>query len=101
MNSLVDDFLRYQAKTTPHPLGLSIKKAKGAYITDTKGKKYLDFVAGVSACSLGHCHPKVVQAIRKQAKKYLHVMVYGEFAQEPAVLLCKELLELLPGSHQA
>jgi len=58
-------------------------------------------VAGVSACSLGHCHPKVVQAIRKQAKKYLHVMVYGEFAQEPAVLLCKELLELLPASHQA
>ena len=101
MNSLVDDFLRYQAKTTPHPLGLSIKNAKGAYITDTKGKKYLDFVAGVSACSLGHCHPKVVQAIRKQAKKYLHVMVYGEFAQEPAVLLCKELLELLPASHQA
>jgi acetylornithine/succinyldiaminopimelate/putrescine aminotransferase len=101
MNTLVDDFLRYQAKTTPHPLGLSIKKAKGAYITDTQGKKYLDFVAGVSACSLGHCHPKVVQAIRKQAKKYLHVMVYGEFAQEPAVLLCKELLELLPPSHQS
>ncbi len=101
MNTLVDDFLRYQAKTTPHPLGLSIKKAKGAYITDTQGKKYLDFVAGVSACSLGHCHPKVVQAIRKQAKKYLHVMVYGEFAQEPAVLLCKELLELLPSSHQS
>jgi acetylornithine/N-succinyldiaminopimelate aminotransferase len=94
------DFLRYQAKTTPHPLGISIAKARGVYITDTQGKKYLDFVSGVSACSLGHCHPKVTRAIRKQSKKYLHVMVYGEFAQEPAVHLCKELVGLLPDNQE-
>lgn len=94
------DFLRYQAKTTPHPLGISIAKARGVYITDTQGKKYLDFVSGVSACSLGHCHPKVTRAIRKQSKKYLHVMVYGEFAQEPAVHLCKELVALLPDNQE-
>jgi acetylornithine/N-succinyldiaminopimelate aminotransferase len=94
------DFLRYQAKTTPHPLGISISKARGVYITDTQGKKYLDFVSGVSACSLGHCHPKVTRAIRKQSKKYLHVMVYGEFAQEPAVHLCKELVALLPDNQE-
>ena len=58
---LKDDFLKYQAKTTPQPLGISIAKAKGVYLTDTEGKKYLDFVAGVSACSLGHCHPKVTK----------------------------------------
>ncbi len=94
------DFLRYQAKTTPHPLGISIAKARGVYITDTQGKKYLDFVSGVSACSLGHCHPKVTRAIRKQSKKYLHVMVYGDFAQEPAVHLCKELVALLPDNQE-
>ncbi len=94
------DFLRYQAKTTPHPLGISIAKARGVYITDTQGKKYLDFVSGVSACSLGHCHPKVTRAIRKQSKKYLHVMVYGEFAQEPAVHLCKELVAQLPDNQE-
>jgi acetylornithine aminotransferase len=101
MRSLQDDFLNYQAKTTPHPLRIVVKKAKGSYITSESGKKYLDFVAGVSACSLGHCHPKVVSAIRKQSKKYLHVMVYGEFAQEPAVNLSKELIDLLPENHQS
>ena len=98
---LKDDFLKYQAKTTPNPLGISVAKAKGVYITDTYGKKYLDFVSGVSACSLGHCHPKVTRAIRKQSKKYLHVMVYGEFAQAPAVNLCKELIELLPENQES
>ena len=98
---LKDDFLKYQAKTTPQPLGISIVKAKGVYLTDTEGKKYLDFVAGVSACSLGHCHPKVTRAIRKQSRKYLHLMVYGEFAQAPAVSLCKELIELLPHNHES
>jgi acetylornithine/succinyldiaminopimelate/putrescine aminotransferase len=98
---LKDDFLKYQAKTTPQPLGISIAKAKGVYLTDMEGKKYLDFVAGVSACSLGHCHPKVTRAIRKQSRKYLHLMVYGEFAQAPAVSLCKELIELLPHNHES
>ena len=100
MDSLKKYFLKYQAKTTPHPLALSVKKAKGTYITTTDGKKYLDFVAGVSACSLGHRHPKVVNAIRKQTRKYMHVMVYGEFAQEPAVHLCKELIALLPKNQE-
>lgn len=101
MNLLKKDFLQYQAKTTPHPLGLEVKRAKGSYITTTDGKKYLDFVAGVSACSLGHRHPKVVRAIRKQTRKYLHVMVYGEFAQAPAVALCKELIALLPENQES
>ena len=96
MYSLKEDFLKFQAKTNPYPLSLEIKKAKGSYITTTDGKKYLDFIAGVSACSLGHRHPKVTSAIKNQLKKYMHVMVYGEFVQAPAVKLCKELLELLP-----
>ncbi|MGC6421355.1 MAG: aspartate aminotransferase family protein [Flavobacteriaceae bacterium] len=92
------DFLSYQARTSPQPLGIEVKKAKGSYIWDQDGKKYLDFIAGVSACPLGHRHSEVVKAIRKQSRKYLHVMVYGEFAQEPAVCLSKQLIDQLPDS---
>ncbi|NKI32849.1 aspartate aminotransferase family protein [Croceivirga thetidis] len=91
-----EDFLKYQAQTTPHPLGLEISHAKGSYIYDSNGQAHLDFVAGVSACSLGHCHPKIVAAIKEQSEKYLHVMVYGEYAQKPAVDYCKLLTEQLP-----
>ncbi|NRD23905.1 aspartate aminotransferase family protein [Winogradskyella litoriviva] len=90
------DFLKYQAQTTPHPLAMEISHAKGSYIYDTKNKAYLDFVAGVSACSLGHSHPKVVNAIKTQLDQYLHVMVYGEYVQQPAVELSKLLAKYLP-----
>ena len=95
---MLDDFLSYQAKTTPHPLGLAIKRAKGSYIVDQNGKKYLDFIAGVSACSLGHRHPAIVRAMKKQMNRYMHVMVYGEYVQSPAVELCKLLAKHLPSS---
>jgi len=91
-----DDFLKYQAQTTPHPLAMEISHAKGSYIYDHKGKAYLDFVAGVSACSLGHSHPKVVNAVKAQLDKYLHVMVYGEYIQNTAVELSKLLAQHLP-----
>ncbi len=94
------DFFTYQAQTTPHPLAMEIDHAKGSYIYDTAGKKYLDFVAGVSACSLGHQHPRVVNAIKKQADQYLHVMVYGEYVQQPSVALAKLLAQHLPKSLQ-
>ncbi|CAM4221385.1 aspartate aminotransferase family protein [Zobellia roscoffensis] len=92
------DFLKYQAQTSPHPLALEVSHAKGSYIYDAKGNAHLDFVAGVSACSLGHCHPKIVAAIQKQTETYMHVMVYGEYVQEPAVAYTKLLSSLLPKS---
>ena len=95
---MIEDFHKYQAQTTPHPLGMEISYAKGSYIYDIDNKPYLDFIAGVSACSLGHQHPAVVSAIKKQLDRYLHVMVYGEFAQSPSVKLCKLLSENLPPS---
>ncbi|WP_298761333.1 aspartate aminotransferase family protein [uncultured Psychroserpens sp.] len=91
-----EDFFKYQAQTTPHPLAMTISHAEGSYIYDTNQKAYLDFVAGVSACSLGHKHPKVVEAIKTQLDNYLHVMVYGEYIQEPAVELAKLLAAHLP-----
>jgi len=95
---MLHDFLKYQAQTTPHPLGMEISHAKGSYIYDTKGNAHLDFVAGVSACSLGHCHPTVVKAVQDQVALYSHVMVYGEYAQQPAIELCKLLALHLPES---
>jgi acetylornithine/succinyldiaminopimelate/putrescine aminotransferase len=93
---LNSDFLKYQAQTTPYPLGMEISHATGSYIFDTTNKKYLDFVAGVSACALGHQHPRVNNAIKQQLDKYSHVMVYGEYSQSPAVEYCKLLASLLP-----
>jgi acetylornithine/succinyldiaminopimelate/putrescine aminotransferase len=90
------DFLKYQAQTTPHPLGMEVSHAVGSYIYDTNNKKYLDFVAGVSACTLGHQHPRVNNAIKNQLDKYSHVMVYGEYSQSPAVEYCKLLATHLP-----
>jgi acetylornithine/succinyldiaminopimelate/putrescine aminotransferase len=91
-----DDFYTYQAQTTPHPLGLEIAHAKGSYIYDVEGNAHLDFVAGVSACGLGHCHPRVINAIKEQVDKYMHVMVYGEYVQQPAVEFTKLLASHLP-----
>ena len=90
------DFLKYQAQTTPHPLAMEVDRAEGSYIYDTSGKRYLDFVAGVSACSLGHQHPRVKAAIIAQLDRYLHVMVYGEYAQSAPVQLTKLLAKHLP-----
>lgn len=91
-----NDFIKYQAQTSPYPLGMEVSHAIGSYIYDTNNKKYLDFVAGVSACTLGHQPPRVNQAIKDQLDKYSHVMVYGEYSQSPAVEYCKLLASLLP-----
>jgi len=94
-SNIKTDFFKYQAQTTPHPLAMEISHAEGSYIYDTNNKAYLDFVAGVSACPLGHNHPKIVSAIKNQVDKYLHVMVYGEYIQKPAVELTKLLAKHL------
>ena len=90
------DFFKYQAQTSPHPLAIEISHAKGSYIYDTNGKAHLDFVAGVSANSLGHNNSMVTTAIKNQLDAYSHVMVYGEFIQKPQVALCKILAENSP-----
>ena len=91
-----EEFLQYQAPTSLYPLGLEVQRAKGSYIYDKDGKAYLDLVSGVSACTLGHCHPRVVKAIQQQAEQYMHTMVYGEYAQAPAIEFCKLLAKNLP-----
>ena len=89
-------FFKYQAKTSPYPIALEIIKAKGSYLWDKTGKKYLDFIAGVSANPLGHSHPSVIKEIKKQVDKYMHIMVYGEYIQKPAVELSEFIINKLP-----
>lgn len=95
-SNLKSDFFKYQAKTTHFASGFEVDYAKGSFVYGTDGKAYLDFAAGVSANTLGHSFPRIIEAIKTQAERHLHVMVYGEYAQEKPVALCKKLAEVLP-----
>lgn len=89
-------FLHNVAQTSPSPLALEIVKAEGIYMTDANGKQYIDLISGISVSNLGHCHPKVVEAINKQAQTYMHLMVYGEYVQYPQTQYAKLLTSFLP-----
>jgi acetylornithine/N-succinyldiaminopimelate aminotransferase len=94
-------FLQHVAQTSDAPLGLEIEKAEGVYLYDVAGKKYIDLISGIGVSALGHCHPKVVQAVQAQAAKYMHTMVYGEYVQSPQVQLAKYLCDVLPSTLNA
>jgi len=94
-------FQQYVAQTSPEPIGLEIASASGNYLYDVTGKKYLDMIGGISVCNIGHTHPEVVQAIKAQLEKYMHVMVYGELVQSPQVQYAKLLVENLPSQLQS
>lgn len=91
-------FLQHVAQTSDAPLALEIVKAAGMYMWDADGKQYLDMIAGISVCNIGHCHPAVVKAIQEQAQTYMHLLVYGEFVQSPQVAYAKYLTDHLPAS---
>lgn len=91
-------FFRHVAQTSLKPLAIEVASAKGGYIKDVNGKKYLDLIAGISVCNVGHRHPEVIRAIRRQADKYLHVMVYGEMVESPQVQYARMLTRYLPAS---
>ncbi len=91
-------FLKYVAQTSPAPLALEIVKAEGCRLWDVNGKPFLDLISGISVCNMGHRHPKVVEAIKNQADKYLHLLVYGEFVETPQVAYAKLLTDHLPAS---
>jgi acetylornithine/succinyldiaminopimelate/putrescine aminotransferase len=89
-------FHRHVAQTSPNPLGLDIVKAEGVYLYDRDGKEYLDLIGGISVCNTGHRHPRVVEAIKDQADRYLHLLVYGELIQTPQVEYAALLAGHLP-----
>lgn len=101
MNNSYDNhrlFLRHVAQTSSAPLGLEIAKAEGLYLYDPAGKAYLDLIGGISVCNTGHRHPRVVEAIKDQADRYLHLLVYGELVQSPQVEYATLLSASLPPS---
>jgi acetylornithine/N-succinyldiaminopimelate aminotransferase len=91
-------FFQHLAQTSPAPIALEIKKARGIYLYDEAGKAYIDLISGISVANTGHAHPLVTAAIKKQVDDYLHVLVYGELIQSPQVQYAKRLTELLPSS---
>jgi acetylornithine/succinyldiaminopimelate/putrescine aminotransferase len=91
-------FLSHVGQTSDAPLALEIVKAEGCKLFDADGKAYIDLIGGISVCNVGHRHPKVIEAIKKQLDDYLHVMVYGELVQSPQVQYAKTLAAHLPAS---
>jgi acetylornithine/succinyldiaminopimelate/putrescine aminotransferase len=91
-------FLDHLGQTTPSPLMLEIERAEGSFLFDRNGKDYLDLISGVSVSNTGHRHPAVVSAVKEQADRYMHLMVYGEVIQSPQVQYAARLASLLPDS---
>jgi acetylornithine/N-succinyldiaminopimelate aminotransferase len=94
-------FLQHVGQTSEAPLCLNIVKASGSKMWDADGKEFIDLIAGISVCNIGHCNPKVVDAIKKQAEAYLHIMVYGEFVENPQVDYATKLTSYLPENLNA
>lgn len=94
-------FLQHVGQTSAAPLCLNIIKAKGSIMWDATGKEYIDLIAGISVCNIGHCHPKVVEAIKHQSEQYLHIMVYGELVENPQVEYATMLTKHLPDTLNA
>lgn len=92
-------FLRHVAQTSDLPLmgvDVNIERARGVKLIDKSGKEYIDVISGISVSTIGHCHPHVVKAIHAQSQKFMHLMVYGEFNQNPQVEYASQLTQLLP-----
>ncbi|MGV3630887.1 MAG: aspartate aminotransferase family protein [Bacteroidota bacterium] len=96
MNKATQDFLDFQGQTNQSPYLIDVERASGIYIYDKSGKAYMDMIAGVAVNNIGHRHPRVVEAIKEQVDRHLHVMVYGEFIQDSQVGFAKKLASLLP-----
>jgi acetylornithine/N-succinyldiaminopimelate aminotransferase len=91
-------FLQHIAQTSPAPMGIEMVKAAGIYLFDAAGKQYVDLISGFSVCNIGHSHPAVVKAVQEQAAAYMHLIVYGEFIQQPQVSYATMLRQQLPGN---
>ena len=89
-------FYNFLGQTSEAPLAIEIERAEGLYMYGPDGKEYLDLISGISVSNVGHCHPEVVDAVKKQAETYMHLMVYGEFVQSPQVQLAQFLTQNLP-----
>lgn len=89
-------FLQHVAQTSPSPMLVEVERAEGSCFYTPEGKRYYDLVAGVSVSNVGHCNPAVVEAVQRQAARYMHVMVYGELVESPQVRYAARIAAALP-----
>src|ERR1700744_1275440 len=101
MPTLRQLFLANNAQTTDFPLLLEFDRAEGVYMYDSEGRGFIDLISGISVSNLGHSHPYVINAIKQQVDKYMHLMVYGEYVQTPQVRFAEKLVSLLPANLQS
>jgi acetylornithine/N-succinyldiaminopimelate aminotransferase len=94
-------FLANNAQTTNFPLLLEFERAEGIYMYDSEGKPYIDLISGIGVSNLGHSNPYVINAIKEQLDKYMHLMVYGEYVQSPQVRFAEKLVGILPDNLQS
>jgi len=94
-------FLANNAQTTNFPLLLEFERAEGIYMYDSEGKPYIDLISGIGVSNLGHSNQRVVNAIKEQVDKYMHLMVYGEYVQSPQVRFAEKLVSILPENLQS
>lgn len=97
---LYQKFLRFLAQTSNEPMGIVVERAEGCWIVAKDGRRYLDFISGIAVTNIGHAHPEVVQAIKQQAERYLHTMVYGEFVQDVQVALAEKLVSIVESAFR-
>ncbi len=96
METLRDKFLRHVGQTSPGPMMVEVARAEGVFFYSPDGKRYYDLIAGVTVNNVGHANPAVVEAVRRQAGEYMHVMVYGEMIERPQVRYAEKIASLLP-----
>jgi len=97
-HSLTPIFYKHIAQTSDAPLAIEVERAEGVYFFDKNGKKYLDLISGIAVCNMGHSHPEIINAVKEQIDKYMHLMVYGELVQQPQVELAEMVCSFLPQS---
>ena len=97
-HTLTNLFYKHIAQTSDAPLAIEVERAEGVYFFDKNGKKYLDLISGIAVCNMGHSHPEIINAVKEQIDKYMHLMVYGELVQQPQVELAEMVCSFLPQS---
>jgi 4-aminobutyrate aminotransferase len=81
----------------PSKSGIYAARAKGAELWDVEGKRYIDFIGGIGVLNVGHAHPKVVEAIKKQTEEFIHT-AFGIAQYESYIAVCEKLNRITPGS---
>ena len=101
MRSRKQIFISHVGQTSSYPMSFEVERAEGVFQYDINGKEFLDLNSGIAVSSLGHCHKRVVEAVTKQASRYMHTMVYGEHIQSPQLEFAELLTDQINAHFQS